>query len=161
MFFAWLLLNDRSNTRNILRRRKKFLEDYSYVICQGNMEERLEHLFFDCPCAAAQWFFLGIVWNDEVQVHHKIITAKNAFPFLFFMEVFMVAAWCIWNERNAAIFNGKVPSVFLGKAVSNKRLNSICTGLSPIFTLPSGCGWIVCNFLSCRLFPSFSLLLVG
>jgi hypothetical protein len=26
-FFAWLLLNDRLNTRNILRRRRKFLED--------------------------------------------------------------------------------------------------------------------------------------
>jgi hypothetical protein len=51
-FFAWLL-NDKLNTRNILRRRKKFLEDYRCVMCQGNMEETLEHLFFDCSCAAA------------------------------------------------------------------------------------------------------------
>jgi hypothetical protein len=29
----------------------------------------------------------------------------------FFMEVFMIAAWCIWNERNAWIFNGKTPSL--------------------------------------------------
>lgn len=65
-FFTWLLLNDRLNTRNILRRRKKFLEDYSCVMCQNNIEETLDHLFFDCHCASARWFILGIIWNEEV-----------------------------------------------------------------------------------------------
>jgi hypothetical protein len=33
-YFAWLLLNDKLNTRNILRRRKKFLEEgYNCVLC--------------------------------------------------------------------------------------------------------------------------------
>jgi hypothetical protein len=82
-FFAWLLLNDRLNTRNILRRRKKFLENYNYVMCQCNVEETLEHLFFDCSCAATRWFSLGIVWNDEAQVNHKIMR-QDCFPLPFF-----------------------------------------------------------------------------
>lgn len=46
-FFAWLLLNDRLNTRNLLSRRKKFLEEgYCCVLCQNDLEETSEHLFF-------------------------------------------------------------------------------------------------------------------
>jgi hypothetical protein len=109
-FFSWLLLNDRLNTRNMLRR-KKYLENYNCVMGQCNTKETLEHLFFECPSAAAWWFSLGIVWNEEAQIQHKIILARNAFPFPFFMEIFMVAAWCLWNERNAIIFNRRMPSV--------------------------------------------------
>lgn len=79
--------------------------------CHCDVEESLEHLFFDSPSAATQWFAIGITWNDEAQINHRIMLVKNTFPFPFFIEVFMVAAWCIWNERNAVIFNGKVPSV--------------------------------------------------
>lgn len=61
-FFAWLLLNDRLNTRNILRRRKKFLEEgYNCVLCQDGVEETIEHLFFDCPLAVSRWYALGII----------------------------------------------------------------------------------------------------
>jgi hypothetical protein len=48
-FFAWLLLNDRINTRNMLRRRRKVLEEgYNCVMCQYSVEETV-HLFFDYP----------------------------------------------------------------------------------------------------------------
>jgi hypothetical protein len=46
-FFAWLPLNDRLNTRNMLRRRKQFLQEgYSYVLCHGSVKETMEHHFF-------------------------------------------------------------------------------------------------------------------
>jgi len=46
-FFTWLLLNDRLNTKNMLRRRNKFLEEgYNCVLCQEGVEETSEHLFF-------------------------------------------------------------------------------------------------------------------
>jgi len=32
------------------------------------------------------------------------------------MEVFLIAAWCLWNERNAVIFNRRPPSVSSWKA---------------------------------------------
>lgn len=115
--FAWLMVNDRLKTRNILRRRKKFLEEgYNCVLCQEELEETLEHLFFDCSSAACRWFALGIVWNGNVNIHDKIYLAKQEFMQPFFMEIFLIGCWTIWNERNNLIFNNRVPSVSTWKA---------------------------------------------
>jgi hypothetical protein len=48
--FTWLLLMDRLNVRNILRRKKHKLQDnnYSCVLCSLNCEEMIFHLFFAC-----------------------------------------------------------------------------------------------------------------
>jgi hypothetical protein len=48
-FFAWLLLNNRLNTRNMLRRRKVLEEGYNCVMCQYNVEETIEHLSLIVP----------------------------------------------------------------------------------------------------------------
>jgi hypothetical protein len=111
-FFAWLLLNDRLNTRNILRRRKKFLEEgYNCALCHEEIEETSVHLFFECSAAACRWFALGISWSDSGNTHQRIYLAKHAFPHPFFMDVFMIAAWCIWTERNRLIFSNEPPWV--------------------------------------------------
>jgi hypothetical protein len=111
-FFAWLLLNDRLNTRNMLRRRNKVLVDgYNCVLCHEGAEETLEHLFFDCPSATCRWLALGINWATNSNVHQKIYIARQAFVEPFFMEIFLIGAWCIWNERNDLIFNKKQPSL--------------------------------------------------
>ena len=108
----------------MLRRRNKFLENYSCVMCSSNTDETLEHLFFDCPSAAARWYKLGIVWDDEAVMHHKLLIAKNDFPFPFFMEVFMVAAWCLWNERNAVVFSGRTPSLSSWNVAFKKEIEA-------------------------------------
>jgi hypothetical protein len=51
------------------------------------------------------------------------------------MEVFMIAAWCIWNERNAWIFNGKTPSLAAWKlsfanAQNQSSLPPVCNELA-------------------------------
>jgi hypothetical protein len=75
-FFAWLLLNDKLNTRNILRRRKKVLDEgYNCVMCHNNEEETTAYLFFNCPAAASRWFALGIVWEENLSVHQKLLQA--------------------------------------------------------------------------------------
>jgi hypothetical protein len=103
-FFTWLLLNDRLNTRNILRRRRKFLEDgYNCVLCR--------------------WFALGITWNAHLNIHHKIQAAKLDFAQPFFMEIFMIGAWCIWNERNDLIFNGKPPCLVAWKSAFKAQVS--------------------------------------
>ena len=116
-FFAWLLLNDRLNTRNLLRRRKKFLEEgYNCVLCQEGLEETSEHLFFSCPSAVRRWLSLGISWDGNPNIHQKIYIAKEEFLQPFFMEVFMIGAWTIWNERNDFIFNNKAPGLVSWRA---------------------------------------------
>jgi hypothetical protein len=38
-FFVWLLLNDKLNTRNVLKRKKKHLDEgYSCVLCRDSVE---------------------------------------------------------------------------------------------------------------------------
>ena len=53
--FFWLLLRDRLNTRNILRRENKILDDYNCVLCNSRCEETLFHLFFSCPFSQDCW----------------------------------------------------------------------------------------------------------
>lgn len=109
-FFSWLLLNDRLNTRNMLRRKKFLEEGYCCVLCQDFIEETREHLFFDCSTAITRWFALGIIWEEGLNIHDRLAVAKRDFPHPFFMEVFMIGSWCIWNERNALNFDGKAPN---------------------------------------------------
>lgn len=95
-FFVWILLNGRLNTRNMLRRRNKFLEEgYCCALCPDIREEAVEHLFFDCPSASCRWFSLGLIWNDDANIHQKIYIAKVAFMQPFFMKAFLIGAWCI------------------------------------------------------------------
>ena len=44
-------------------------------------------------------------------MQEKLVTAKGILAQPFFMEVFMIGAWCIWNERNAPIFDGRIPNL--------------------------------------------------
>lgn len=52
-FFFWLLIRDRLNTRNLLKRKGMPLPDYSYVLCNTNIEETWLHLFFECNLSKA------------------------------------------------------------------------------------------------------------
>jgi hypothetical protein len=116
------MLNDRLNTRNMLRRNKFLKEGYNCVLCQDQVEETIEHLFFDCPTTTSRWFALGLTWEEGGNVHEKLINARGTFPYPFFMEIFMIGAWCIWNERNALIFDGKLPSLGTWKAFFKKEV---------------------------------------
>jgi hypothetical protein len=101
-----------------------FLEDgYTCVLCLEDVEESVEHLFFDCHSAACRWFALGITWNDHLNIHQKIQVAKLDFAQPFFMEIFMIGAWCIWNERNDLIFNGTPPCLAAWKSAFKAQVS--------------------------------------
>jgi hypothetical protein len=86
------------NTRNILRRRRKVLDEgYNCVLCHNNEEETATHLFFSYPAAVNRWFALGIVWGANLSVHQKILQARVVSGLPFFMEIFLIGAWCIWK----------------------------------------------------------------
>lgn len=72
-FFTCLVLSDWFNTRNILRRCNKYLEEgYNCVMCQDGVEETAMHLFFECSSNVTRWFIV------------------------------MIAAWCIWKPPSVA-----------------------------------------------------------
>jgi hypothetical protein len=105
-FFFWLLLRDRLNTRNLLRRKNKNLDEYVCVLCQQGVEETLEHLFFCCPFSLRCWTFIGFFWDISLPLSEMVVHARTAFGLAIFREIAILAAWCIWTHRNSIIFDG-------------------------------------------------------
>ena len=106
-------------------------EGYNCVLCHDNWEETIKHLLFSCTCTTSRWFALGIVQRDDGNIHEKLSAAKQNFPCPFFMEVVMIGAWYIWNERNALIFNGKAPSLLAWKASFKKEVGDHLCRIKP------------------------------
>ena len=78
-FFCWLLLSDRLNTRNMLRRRHYNIgNDFSCMLCSPAPEETLEHLFFRCPFSENCWDLLGISWETVGDGLDLISAAKGS-----------------------------------------------------------------------------------
>ncbi|KAF8765281.1 hypothetical protein HU200_008735 [Digitaria exilis] len=99
-FFFWLLLRDRLNTRNILRRKRRALEDYHCAFCSANTEETLFHLFFECSFSQWCWRFLNVRWNFNLMDMDMLIQARRDFNSKIFREVVIIATWAIWTHRN-------------------------------------------------------------
>jgi hypothetical protein len=110
--FTWLLLMDRLNVRNILRRKKHKLQgnNYNCVLCLAQCEETTIHLFFSCLFSLRCWQHLNINWRFDLQFHSMMEETRHTCNNDFFMEIFIVGAWQIWKERNNLIFNRANPS---------------------------------------------------
>jgi hypothetical protein len=110
--FSWLLLMDRLNIRNILRRKKHKLQgnNYSCVLCSERCEETTFHLFFSCRFSRDCWRHLGINWHFDLGFHSMMEEASGQFRSKFFMEIFITGSWLIWKQRNDFIFNRARPS---------------------------------------------------
>ena len=104
-FFFLLLLRDRLNTRNLLRRKNMHLDSYHYVLCNLNCEETCFHLFFECPFSRDCWSTIPINWNLNVRALDMILQARENFGNANFREIVITACWIIWTTRNGVIFD--------------------------------------------------------
>lgn len=67
--FAWLLLSDRLNTRNMLNRRHFLIgDDLKCVLCDAEVEETLDRLFLCRPFSFDCWLQIGIHWPLDATV---------------------------------------------------------------------------------------------
>lgn len=103
--FLWLLLHDRVNTRNLLKRKYMHLDCYDCVFCNEGVEETSLHLFWDCPFAQDCWETMipsrqrgTSTYDDILLVHHKL-------PKPIAMDIIILGCWNIWNQRNGKIFS--------------------------------------------------------
>ena len=91
-FFAWLLLSDRLNTKDLLQRRHwHVIDDFSCVICVGNYHEDMMHLFFQCLFSQRIWTYLQIDWSSSTDLQTAVSSARVGFDKPFFMEVVILA----------------------------------------------------------------------
>jgi hypothetical protein len=130
-FFFWLLLRDRLSTRNLLRRKNMFLEDYSCVLCNSGQEETFFHLFFECPFSTSCWHFISIHWNLNLQPLDMIISAREDFGSNIFREIIITACWAIWLVRNGVIFDNEQASVNEWRRRFKKEIGFVCTKAKP------------------------------
>jgi hypothetical protein len=110
--FAWLLMMDRLNTKDLMIRKNWILEDGPQcVLCDSHSIETREHMFFHCSFATDCWVRAGIHWDCSLDISSRILQAKSVFSKPCFFEIFTCAAWNIWKERNGFIFNQQGPSL--------------------------------------------------
>lgn len=109
--FGWLLLSDRLNTRNMLKRRHFNIgSNLDCLLCETHVEETVEHLFFHCAFSKICWRHLGIEWGDNDHRLNLVDHGKNRWTRPMFIEIFLVAAWSLWKERNNNYFRQVAPT---------------------------------------------------
>jgi hypothetical protein len=92
-------------------------------------------------------FALGITWEENANIHQKLYLAKQTFMHPFFMDIFMVGAWCrLSNERNDLISIGEFLVLQLGRLISRKKLLLILLGSNQAFISLFCFGFGPCNF---------------
>jgi hypothetical protein len=88
--FAWLLLSDRLNTRDLLQRRNwKVTDDKHCELCLLRAYEDRVHLFFECNFSVRIWAYLQIDWQPLGDIQSIVHHARRSFRQPFFMEVFI------------------------------------------------------------------------
>jgi hypothetical protein len=96
--FYWLLLRNRLNTRELLRRKNMTLDSYTCDLCILQKEEKLRHLFYRCPFAKQCWLQIDIVVPTWLKLDRaKSIKRKLRNPFA--MEIIILMCWSIWTEE--------------------------------------------------------------
>ena len=109
--FAWLLVTDRLNTKDMLRRRHwNVTDDLFCVLCPTHMTENWQHLFFECNFSIRVWNYLQINWLPGNTFEQVFLSARKEFHKPFFAEVVILALWHIWKQRNDDIFRKIKPS---------------------------------------------------
>lgn len=110
-FFAWLILLDRLNTRDMLTRRHFNVQPNALcALCNQGEVETIEHLFFDCPLARRCWNKLNVTWTMDNDISARIINTRMVTALPYFMEIFLIASWELWKLRNRWIFDGIHPT---------------------------------------------------
>jgi hypothetical protein len=139
----------RLNTSNMLRRRRKVSRKVIIVSCASVVLRKLLNIF-------SLLVPLRFVWEENLNVHQKLYQAKREFGQPFFMEVFVIGVWCLWNQGNEVIFDRKAPCLAAWKVAFKAQVLDHLVIIKPSLHPLSNFGFKLCNFW--LLFVSSSLL---
>jgi hypothetical protein len=119
--FYWLLLQNRLNTRSMLRKRHMVLDSYACELCLRQVEELNMHLFLRCSFAkkllVSNWGDSSSLAKPDRATRH----IKRSLNLPFALEIIILMMWCIWKKWNAWLFNNVNPSVEHCKDVFKKE----------------------------------------
>lgn len=94
-FLFWLLLQDRLNTRNLLRRKNRDLPSYDCVLCARQIEETSDHLFFTCAFSQWCWSFMNLPWNLNLELIDHVEQGNSSTNNQIYKEQVTVGCWAI------------------------------------------------------------------
>ncbi|PNT72270.1 hypothetical protein BRADI_2g42004v3 [Brachypodium distachyon] len=98
------------------RRQYTINSSWDCVLCPDGKEETLDHLFFDCLFSRHCWTSLGIAWDMNLPLFDRLRQVSTSWRGGLFWETFILAAWSLWQTRNAKIFENKAPALGHWKA---------------------------------------------
>jgi uncharacterized membrane protein len=55
---------------------------------------------------------MGITWDFTAPILERLALCQQASRNPIFMELIVVAAWCIWTQHSEIIFDDKTPSLW-------------------------------------------------
>jgi hypothetical protein len=125
--FFWLLLQNRINTRGMLRRRNMTLDSYSCELCLLHREETLRHLFLSYPFAKNCWASINVLIPSWLRATRATTYMKRHIGLPFATEIIISMCWCIWKERNAWLFSDAIQVWSIVKMLSCLGLPCLCT----------------------------------
>ena len=118
-FFIWLVIHDRCWIAHRRKRRNLQVDDSCALCCQE--PETIDHLLTSCVFSREIWFriFLRLGWSIHVppaactafadwwtSAHKRIAKPDRK----SFDSLLILAAWCLWKERNRRIFDHQTRS---------------------------------------------------
>jgi hypothetical protein len=109
--FFWLLLKDRINTRDLLRRKTTALDSYTCDLCILQKLETTAHLILICNFAKACWQSIGVTFISTRSMPHIFNRIRRKLGVSFFMDIIILMSWSIWSTRNDWILSILDPSV--------------------------------------------------
>jgi hypothetical protein len=124
-FFFWLLLQDRLNTRGMLRRRNMALDSY---VCEKFSNERKPSII----CFYIATLQEGAGPTPRIACPQRAVNRiKKQLPHQWAMEAIIVMSWSIWKCHNGWIFENVPPIVLLCQQMFKKELHLVCHRLKP------------------------------
>jgi hypothetical protein len=114
--FAWLMLVDRINTRDMLRRRNMDIGSvFSCMLCDTGLDETRNHLFFCCPFSSSCWSEIGMNLCTDMHLGPMLADGKQRWARPLFTEILILGSWNIWKIRNRVYFDQAIPEVEIWK----------------------------------------------
>ena len=109
--FAWLVIMDRVNTKDMIQRRHwKINDGPSCVLCLTGVLEDRNHLFFQFNFSMRIWNYLQVSCLDSNDMVQIALHARKDFNKPFFSKVVFLSWWNIWKVRNDKAFRHINPS---------------------------------------------------
>lgn len=111
-FFAWLLVQARIHTRDVLLR-KHIVEaaGAGFPLCTSPLETA-DHLIFGCAFACSFWQAVGKISFEATTVSElHLLSPPSGVPVASGPTFLLLCCWQLWKHRNAVVFQGMPPSL--------------------------------------------------